>query len=184
MLRDSCAPWRRDAPLAECLSKTPKETSRVNVVENLEACVDEFVAGDQACPEKAAAWLDDVGDDDLVLVEHWARATLDALPTPLRPSRGSELERRRTILVESLSRSAGYHDSLWSHALEPHGTEFLGQQGHGFRVARLGGHTEGVEQRGADRMPDSTIGRFVTLRISVPQPWPLMITMCFKTRQF
>ena len=71
----------------------------MNVVENLEARVDEYVASDQARrPEEVVAWLDDVGDDDLVLIEHWARATLDALPTPLRSSRGSELERRRTIL--------------------------------------------------------------------------------------
>ncbi|MBI5536464.1 MAG: hypothetical protein HY898_27325 [Deltaproteobacteria bacterium] len=71
----------------------------MTVVEDLEARVDEFVAGDQAGRlADLVTWLDDLGDDDIELIEHWARATLEALPTPLRPSGGSELGQRRIIL--------------------------------------------------------------------------------------
>jgi hypothetical protein len=79
----------------------------MNLVEELEARVDEFVADDHARrATDVVAWLDDLGDDDIALIEHSARAALDALPTPLRPSRGSELERRRAILRRLAAESA------------------------------------------------------------------------------
>jgi len=79
----------------------------MTVVEDLEVRVDGFVAGDQDGRfGEVEAWLDDLGDDDIALIEDWARATLDALPTPLRPARGSELERRRVVLRRISAESA------------------------------------------------------------------------------
>ena len=79
--------------------------------EAIAARVDELVAGDETSGrDDAESLVDELQDDDISVIEDWARAALLALPTPLRPYGHAELERRRAVLIRVAAEAAARLD--------------------------------------------------------------------------